>query len=119
MDAGLDVALTDAPAQALMAVFARGTTWFDAARPARQPRVEHHPLADFQPTCRRAQRNNVGHHLMAHHLREGTESGHRVVGVTLAEVEQDLLGVGPADARKAGPGDHPILVQRLRIRYLA
>ena len=55
---------------------------------------------------------------MTHHLRKRAECGHRVVGVTLAEVEQDLLGVRPADAGQPGPGDHPIIVQRLRIGHL-
>jgi hypothetical protein len=32
---------------------------------------------------------------VAHDLGEGTESGHRIVGVTLAEVQQDLFGSDP------------------------
>jgi hypothetical protein len=55
---------------------------------------------------------------MPHDLREGAKGGHRIVSVALAEVEQDLLGVRPADPGKPRPGDHPIVVQQLRIRHL-
>ena len=118
VDAGFDVAVGEAPAQAVVAVLAGGARRFDAARPARQPRVEHHPLPDLHSPRLRPHRHHVGHHLVAHDLREGTEGGHRVVDVVLAEVHQDLFGVRPADAGQPRPGDHPILVQRLRIGHL-
>ena len=118
VDAGFDVAVGEAEAQAVVAALARGTRRVDAARPARQPRVEHHPLPDLHSSCLRTYRDHVGHHLVAHDLRKGTERGHRVVDVVLAEVHQDLLGVRPADAGQPRPGDHPILVQQLRIGHL-
>ena len=43
-----DVAVGEAPAQAVVAALARRARRVDAARPARQPRVEHHPLADLE-----------------------------------------------------------------------
>ena len=119
VDAGLDVAVGEAPAQAVVAGFACRTTGFDAPRTTRQPRVEHHPLPDLESARRGTQRHHVGDDLVAHHLGERAERRHRVVGVALAEVEQDLFGVRAADAGQPWPGDHPIIVQRLRIRHVA
>ena len=48
VDAGLDIPVGEAPAQAVVAVFACGTGRFDPTRTARQPRVQHHPLPDLQ-----------------------------------------------------------------------
>ena len=70
MDACLDVAVGEAPAQAVVPGFACGTGRFDTPRPARQPRVEHHPLTDIEPACLRSERNDVRHHFVPHHLRE-------------------------------------------------
>jgi hypothetical protein len=118
VDARLDVAVGEAPAQAVVAGFACRTTGFDAARTTRQPWVEDDALSDLESTRRRTQRNHVGDDLMAHHLGKRAERRHRVVGVALAEVEHDLLGVRAADTGQSWPGDHPIIVQRLRIRHI-
>ena len=119
VNARFDVAVGETPAQAVIAGFTCGTQRFDPTRRARQPRVQHHSLADIQPARLRAQRDNICDDLMAHHLWKRTERGHRVVGVTLAEVEEHLLGVRPADPRQARPGDHPIIVQGNGIRHIA
>lgn len=119
MDARLDATVGEAPAQAVVTALAGRARWFDPPWPARQPRVEHHPLTDFEPTRLGPQLHHVGDHLVAHDLRERAEGGQGVVGVLLAEVEQDLLGVRPADARQPRPGDHPIRSQRPWICQLA
>jgi hypothetical protein len=108
--ARLDVAVGEAPAQAVVTGFACRTRGFDAARATRQPRVEHDALPDLKSARRRPQRHHVGDNFVTHHLRKRAERRHRVVGVALAEVEQDLLGVRTADAGQPGPGDHPIIV---------
>ena len=118
VDARLDVAVGEAPAQAVIPGFACRTTGFDAAWSARQPWVEDDPLPDLQSAGGRTQCHHVGHDFVSHHLGERAERCHRVVGVTLAEVEQDLLGVRAADPCQPRPGDHPIIVQRLRIRHI-
>ena len=118
VNARLDVAVGETPAQAVVTVFACGTRRFDTARPARQPRVEHDALSDVDTPCLGTHRHHVGDHFVTHHLRERAERRHRVVGVSFPEVEQDLFGIRAANTRQPWPGDHPIIVQRLRIGHV-
>jgi hypothetical protein len=69
----------------------------DAARNARQPRVEHHPSAVAHPPS---------DHLVAQHVRKRHKRGERVVS---GAVQQDLLHVGAAKARKRGLHPHPVV----------
>ena len=119
VDPRLDVAVAEAPAQAVVPALAGRAGRFDAARPAGQPRVEHHPLAHLETAGLRPRLHHVSDHLVTHDLRERAEGGHRVVGVALAEVQQDLLGVRAADTGQPGSSDDPIIVQQGRIRHLA
>ena len=119
VDPRFDVAVAEAPAQAVVTALAGRAGRFDAPRPAGQPRVEHHPLAHLETAGLRPHLHHVGDHLVAHDLRERAEGGHRVVGVALAEVQQDLLGVRAADTGQPRSGDDPIIVQQSRIRHLA
>jgi len=81
--------------------------------------TEHDALPDLESTRRWTQRHHVGDDLVTHHLGKRAERRQRVVGVALAEVEQDLLGVRPANAGQTRTGDHPIVVQRPRIGHVA
>jgi hypothetical protein len=119
VDTRLDVAVGEAPAQAVVSGFACRTTRFDAAWTTRQPRVENDALPDLESARRRTQRHHVGDDFVTHHLGKRAERRHRVVGVALAEVEQDLLGVRAADPGQSWPSNHPIIVQRLRIRHIS
>jgi hypothetical protein len=73
-------------------------------------------LSHVEASGRGPQRDHVGDDLVTHHLGKRAERRKRVVGVALAEVEQDLFGVRAADASQARPGDHPIIMQRNGIR---
>ena len=117
VDPGFDVAVAEAPAQAVVPARAGRAGRFDAPRPAGQPRVEHDALAHLQTAGFGSQLDHLGDHLVAHDLRKRTERRHRVVGVTLAEVQQYLLGVRAADTGQPGSGDHPIVMQQSGIRY--
>src|SRR5581483_3376708 len=79
----------------------------DAARRARQPRVEHHPLAALEPGHVAAEILDRADHLVAEHLRERDERRHRAV-VGAFEVHQHLLGVRPADAGEVRPDHRPV-----------
>ena len=79
---------------------------------ARQPRVEHHALADVEALGLGAELGDLGDHLVAHHLRERAEPAHGVVLVAVTEVQEDLLRVGAADAGEQRPGDEPVGPQR-------
>jgi hypothetical protein len=65
----------------------------------------------------RGSTNEDGHHLVAEHLGEGDEGGHRAVGRIL-EVHQHLLGVRPADAAEAGAQHGPVLGQHGRVGHV-
>ena len=81
----------------------------DAARPARQPRVEHDAVADLEPFGLGTERDDVGDDFVAEHLRQREERLHRVVGRPhLAPVHEHLLGVRAADAGEPGLGDDPV-----------
>ena len=111
VDAVADVALGEAPAEAEVAGLARRAERGDAARRARQPRVEHDALADVEALGLGAELGHLGHHLVAHHLRERAQSAHGAVAVAV-EVEEDLLRVGAADAGEQRAGDEPVGPQR-------
>ena len=68
----------------------------DAARAARQPRVEHDALAGIRP---------APDDLVAEHVREGHQRRERVVA---GAVQQDLLHVGAAQAREGRLDAHPV-----------
>ena len=51
-----------------------GHTGVDAARPARQPRVQHDPVADLEPFGLGTERDDVGHDLVPEHLRQREEA---------------------------------------------
>jgi hypothetical protein len=108
VDAGRQQAVGEAPAEAVVTGLAGGAHGRDASRAARQPGVEHDPLPHREALRFGAELDDVGHDLVAHHLREGTEAAHGVVAVALTEVEQDLLGIRTADAGEAGAGDDPV-----------
>ena len=119
VDADADVTGGKAPAQAVVAGLARRAQRADAARRARQPRVEHDALAHLEAVGLRAELGDLGHHLVAHHLGERAQPAHGAVAVALTEVEEDLLGVRAADAGEEGAGDQPVGAQRAGVRDLA
>ena len=116
VDAGADLTGREAPAEAEVARLARGAQGRDAARRARQPGVEDHPLPDVEALGLRSQLGDLGHHLVPHDLRERAEAAHGVVAVAVTEVEEDLLRVGAADAGEPRAGDEPVRSQRPRVR---
>ena len=72
-----------------------------------------------KPVGLRTQLDHLGHHLVAHHLGERAEAAHGVVAVAVAEVEQDLLRVRPADPGEQRSGHQPVGAQRAGIGDLA
>ena len=117
VQAGADVAVGEAPAQAVVAGLTGRADRVDAAGGAGQPRVEHDPLADLEPGGLGAERHDLGHHLVAEHLRERAQAAHRAVAVAV-EVEQDLLGVRAADAGEPRAHDQPVRPQRSGVGHL-
>ncbi len=108
VDARTEVALGEAPAQAEVAGLARGAGRGDAPRAAGQPGVQHDALADVEAPGLGTERDDLGDDLVAGHVGERGEGGHRVVDVAGVEVTEHELGVGSADAREDGTGDHPV-----------
>ena len=116
---GRDRPDAERPAQAVVADLARGTDRVDAARRAREPRVEHHAVADLEALGFGTERDDVGDDLVPEHLRQREERLHRVVGrLHLAPVHEHLLGVGAADAGEAGLGDDPVGQQEAGIVHV-
>ena len=102
VDAGRDRPDVERVAEAEVADLARRAHRRDAARPARQPRVQHDPVADLEAFGLGPERDDVGDDLVPEHLRQREEPLHRVVGrAHLAPVHEHLLGVGAADAGEA------------------
>ena len=108
VDAGAEVTLGEAPAQAEVAGLAGRAERGDAAWRAGQPRVEHDTLPDIEPAGLGPERDDLGHDLVPGYVGERGEGGHRVVDVAGVEVAQHELGVGAADAREDRPGHHPV-----------
>ena len=86
---------------------------------AGQPRVQHDALADLETGSLGTERLHRRHHLVAHHLREAAQPGHRVVDALVAEVQQGHLRVGAADAREPRAQDGPVGAQERRVGHLA
>ena len=97
VDAGAQVALGEAPAQAEVAGLAGWAPRVDAPRPTGQPGVQHDASADVEPTRLGSERSHLGDHLVPRHVGERREGGHRVVDVARVEVAQHELGIGAAD----------------------
>ena len=114
VDAGRDGALREVPAHAEVAGLARGARWVDAAGPAREPGVQDDALADLDGGDRGADLDDVGHHLVPEHRREGEVPVQRAVAEVVAEVHEDHLGVGAADAGQPRLGDAPVVPERRR-----
>ena len=62
---------------------------------------------DLEPLGLGPELDHVGHDLVPQHLGERAQAAHGAVAVAL-EVEEDLLGVGAADAGEAGPDHQPV-----------
>ena len=127
VDAGRERTDAERPALAQVAGHARRAVRLDAARPAGEPRVQRDAVADLEALGLGPERDDVGDHLVAHHVRERHEVLHRVVGeplpgpVRVGEarvVEEDLLRLGAADAGEARLGDHPVGPQEARVVHL-
>ena len=73
---------------------------------------------DVEPRGVGPERHHLGHHLVPGHVGEGGEGRHRVVDVARVEVAEHELGVGAADPREDGSGDHPIGPDQARIVQL-
>ncbi len=112
VDAGADLPLGERPAQVDVPGLARWAERGDAPGGAAQPRVQHHPLANVDTAGGRSESHHLGHHLVARHVGERGEGGHRVVDVPVGEVAEHQLGVRTADPREDRPGDHPVRVDR-------
>ncbi len=104
-----------------------GQIGVDAARLAREPRVQHDAVPDLEPFGLRPERDHVGHHLVAHHVRERHEVLHRVVLVVARAavlrrearvVEEDLLRLRAADAGEPRLRHHPVRAEKSRIVHL-
>ena len=108
VDAGTEVSLGEAPAEAEVARLAGRAGRVDAPRSAGQPRVEHDTLAHVEAPRLGPERNHLGHHLVPGHVGKRGEGSHRVVDIAGVEVTEHQLGVGAADARKDGFGDDPV-----------
>ena len=85
---------------------ARRAQRVEAPHRARQPRVEHDPLPGLDAGVGPRVLHG-GDHLVAEHLGERDERGHRRVGRAL-EVHEDLLDVAAADAGHAGAQHRPL-----------
>ena len=114
---GADVARGEAPAEAEVAGRAGRADRRDAAGRARQPRVEHDPVADVEPRGLRPGIVHHADHLVAEHLGERAEPAHGAVAVAL-EVQQHLLRVGAADAGEQRPHDVPVGPQRAGVGHV-
>ena len=80
---------------------------------AREPALQQDALADREVVDRRADLDDVGDDLVAEHLRERDERGHREVGrVAVAHVHEHLLGVGAADAGEPGAQHDPVVAEQ-------
>ena len=115
VDARRDGALGEMPAQAVVAVLARRAGRVDAPRAAGEPGVEDDPLAHLEGGDGGAHLDDVGHHLVPEDGGEGEEPVQRaVVAEVVAEVHEDHLGVGAADAGQARLGDAPVVAEQCR-----
>ncbi len=112
MDPGPERATGEAPAQIEVSGLTGRAQGLDAAWRAREPRVEDDAVTHLEALGGGAELDDLGHHLVPGDMRERREGGHGIVDVTLAEVAQDELGVGPADARQDRPGDDPVRTGR-------
>src|SRR5205823_1869302 len=77
VDAGGEASLGEATAQAQVAGLACGARRFDATRTARQPRIEHDPLAGFDAPRVGADFLHGGDELVAEHLWARDERPHQ------------------------------------------
>ena len=97
VDAGGEASLGEAPAQAQVAGLACGARRFDATRTARQPRIEHDPLAGFDAPRVGADFLHGGDELVAEHLWERDQRRHGIVDLVLGVLHEHLLRVRSAD----------------------
>ena len=115
VDACRDGALGEVPTQAVVAVLTGRAGWVDAPRATGEPGVQDDTLAHLEGRHRRTDLDDIGHHLVAEDSREGEEPVQRaIVAEVVAEVHEDHLGVGAADAGQARLGDAPVVAQQLR-----
>ena len=93
---GRDCAAIEVAARRVAALGARGARRVDAAGNARQPRVQHDAFAGV---------GAAGDGFVPQDVRERQERRERVVE---PPVQEDLLGVGAADAGDGGIAEHPV-----------
>ena len=112
VDPRREMAANEVRADREVAVAAGVTRRIDAARTARQPRVQDDPVADAALANRRADPDHSPHHLVPENLWEGDERGH---GIVEAALQEHLLGVAPADAAVARLDHQPIVRREGRL----
>ena len=115
MNAGGQGALGEVPTQTEVAGAARTTRGVDPAWSTREPRIQHHPLADLQLRDPRTQFRHLGDHFVTQHRGSGEIAIEGAVGEVVAEIHEDLLGVRTADAREPRLGHHPTVSGRVRL----
>ncbi len=114
VDASGEASVVEVEAHAPVADLARRAHWRDAARSARQPRVEHDALTRLDAFDLGADLVDGGDDFVPEHLRERDERGHGAVFRAL-EVHEHLFGVRPADAGEAGADHGPVGAEQLRL----
>ena len=113
VDAGLEAALRKALAEWIIARLARIAGWIDAPWRAREPRIDHHPLARLALPHRRPHLFDDADCLVAEDLGEGDHCGERVIAVA---AQEDLLRVAAADATAGGAHQQPVVGGQRRVR---
>ena len=108
----------EVPTQTEVAVPARATRGIDPARPTREPRVQHDPLADLQLRDVGTQLGHFGDHFVAEHGGGGEIPIEGAVAEVLPEIHEDLFGVGAADAGEPRLGHHPPVPGRVGLLAL-
>ena len=114
VDARCDGTLGEVPTQAVVTVLAGRARGIDATRAAGEPGIQDDPLADLERGDGRTDLDHIGHDFVPEDRREGEEPVQRTVAEVVAEVHEDHLGVGAADAGQSRLGDAPVVAQELR-----
>ena len=119
VDAGADRPRGEAPAQAVVAGRAGRAHRGDAPGRAREPGVEHHPLADLEPRRPRGRAPPPRPRPRARAPGGTSRSPLMALSLSPLEVEQDLLGVRAADAGEPGAGHEPVGAERPGVGQVA